>query len=102
LTCASTRTGNHTVGLENAEDLVSSDDLGLGDTVGVTEDFTDPEYCQYLNATVARLYPYWEGVAPFFASLPICSTTCSGVVLSHAGAVREYGMAEADIPFPLL
>ena len=30
------------------------------------------------------------------------STTPSGVNLSHDGGVREYGMAEADIPLPLL
>lgn len=34
------------------------------------------------------------------ASLQIWSTTCSGVVLSHEGGVREYGMAEDDMPFP--
>lgn len=33
--------------------------------------------------------------------LQICSSTWAGVVLSHAGAVREYGSAEAEIPFPL-
>lgn len=27
--------------------------------------------------------------------------TCSGVVFNHAGGAREYGMAEADMPFPL-
>lgn len=27
--------------------------------------------------------------------------TCSGVVFNHAGGVREYGIAEADMPFPL-
>lgn len=44
MTCAlfsSTRTGNRTVGLENSEDLVASDDLDLGDTVRVTKDLTD-------------------------------------------------------------
>ncbi len=53
--------------------------------------------CESLRTT-----PIWEGVAPFFASLQIWSTTCSGVVLSHAGGVREYGIALADIPLPLL
>jgi hypothetical protein len=42
LTCASTGTGNHTLRLENAENLVSGNDLYLGNAVGVTEDFTDP------------------------------------------------------------
>ena len=88
--------------LEDAEDLVSGDDLDLGDTVGVTEDLANPKDRQHTSATFAQLCSYWEGVAPFFASLAICSTTCSGVVLSHAGGVREYGIAEADIPFPLL
>lgn len=37
----STRVGYHTVGLEDAEDLVSGDNLGLGDTVGVTKDLTN-------------------------------------------------------------
>lgn len=46
--------------------------------------------------------PIWDGVAPFFASLQIWSTTASGVVLSQAGGVREYGMAEALMPLPLL
>lgn len=32
----------------------------------------------------------------------ICSTTDSGVSLNQAGERREYGMAEADMPFPLL
>jgi hypothetical protein len=59
LTCASTGAGNRTVGLEDTEDLVSGNNcenvsmriskdfnvaeltLGLGDTVRVTEDFTD-------------------------------------------------------------
>jgi hypothetical protein len=77
------------VRLEDAEDLVSGDDLDLRDAVGVTEDFTDPADRQYREVSVAHLCPYCEGVAPFFASLSICSTTCSGVVLSHAGAVRE-------------
>lgn len=90
------------MGLEDTEDLVSGNDLDLRDTVGVTKDLTNPIDRQYSDATVAQLNPYCEGVAPFFASLPICSTTCSGVILSHAGGVREYGMAEADIPFPLL
>lgn len=53
--------------------------------------------CESLRTT-----PIWDGVAPFFASLQIWSTTCSGVVFNHAGGVREYGMAEADMPFPLL
>lgn len=76
-----------------------------------------------------RTTPICEGVAPFFASLQICSTTCSGVVLSlvgsvslyslflylylylsfsllvgitnQLGGVREYGIADAEIPFPL-
>ena len=30
------------------------------------------------------------------------STTVSGVDLNHVGTCREYGMAEALIPFPLL
>ena len=41
-----------------------------------------------------RATPICEGVAPLRASLQIWSTTCSGVVLSHAGGVREYGTAE--------
>lgn len=35
-----------------------------------------------------RMTPIWEGVAPFLASLQIWSTTWSGVVLSHDGALR--------------
>lgn len=35
-----------------------------------------------------RMTPIWEGVAPFLASLQIWSTTWSGVVLSHEGALR--------------
>ena len=27
---------------------------------------------------------------------------CSGVTFSHEGGVREYGIALADMPFPLL
>jgi hypothetical protein len=46
--------------------------------------------------------PICDGVAPFFASLHIWSTTWSGVVFNHAGGVREYGMADDDIPLPLL
>ena len=34
-------TGNRTIGLEDSEDLVASDDLDLGDTVRVTKDLTD-------------------------------------------------------------
>jgi hypothetical protein len=49
-----------------------------------------------------RTTPIWDGVAPFLASLQICSTTCSGVVFNQAGAVRLYGRAEAEMPFPLL
>lgn len=41
-----------------------------------------------------RATPICDGVAPLRAILQICSTTCSGVVLSHAGGVREYGTAE--------
>ena len=41
MTCASARAGYHTVRLEDAEDLVSGNDLGLGDTVGVTKDLTN-------------------------------------------------------------
>ena len=36
-----------------------------------------------------RMTPIWEGVAPFLASLQICSTTCSGVVFNHEGGLRE-------------
>ena len=46
--------------------------------------------------------PICDGVAPFLASLQICSTTLSGVDLNQVGTEREYGMAEAEIPFPLL
>jgi hypothetical protein len=59
MTCASTGAGDHTVGLKDSEDLVSSNDyeqlasaigadqvakltLGLGDTMRVTEDLTNP------------------------------------------------------------
>lgn len=59
--------------------------------------FTCAIPCESLNTT-----PICEGVAPFFASLQIWSTTCSGVVLSHAGGVREYGIALALMPLPLL
>ena len=48
-----------------------------------------------------RTTPICDGVAPFRASLQIWSTIWSGEVLNHAGGVREYGMAEAEIPFPL-
>lgn len=40
-TCASAGAGNRTVTLEDSENLVSSDDLDLGDTVRVTKDLTD-------------------------------------------------------------
>jgi hypothetical protein len=36
-----------------------------------------------------RVTPIWEGVKPLRASLMICSTTSSGVVLSHDGGVRR-------------
>ena len=44
-----------------------------------------------------RATPICDGVAPLRASLQIWSTTCSGVVLSHAGGVREYGTAEEPV-----
>ena len=63
-----------------------------------------------------RVTPIWDGVRPLRASLMMCSTTSSGVVLSHDGGVRRYGRAEeaeegsasnqrmsgndAHIPFP--
>ena len=53
--------------------------------------------CESLSTT-----PICDGVAPFLASLQIWSTTCSGVIFSHEGGVREYGMAEAEMPLPLL
>jgi len=49
-----------------------------------------------------RTTPIWDGVAPFFASLQIWSTTCSGVVFNHAGGWREYGIAEDEMPLPPL
>lgn len=64
--------------------------LGLGDTVRVTKDLTNPAILVNPLSSIACCgVPYWEGVAPFFASFWICSTTCSGVVLSHAGGLRE-------------
>ena len=41
-----------------------------------------------------RVTPIWDGVRPLRASLIMCSTTSSGVVLSHDGGVRRYGRAE--------
>jgi hypothetical protein len=46
--------------------------------------------------------PICDGVAPFFASLQMLSTTWSGVLLNHVGTEREYGIAEALMPLPLL
>ena len=46
--------------------------------------------------------PICDGVAPFFASLQMLSTTCSGVLLNQVGTEREYGIAEALMPLPLL
>jgi len=76
--------------LENTEDLVAGNNANLGDTVRVTEDLANPGSP---SASIPASFPcgrsYWEGVAPFFASLQICSTTCSGVVFNHAGGLRE-------------
>ena len=41
-----------------------------------------------------RVTPIWDGVKPLRASLQMCSTTSSGVVLSHVGGARRYGSAE--------
>lgn len=49
-----------------------------------------------------RTTPICDGVAPFRASLQMLSTTVSGVDLNQVGTDREYGIAEALIPFPLL
>jgi hypothetical protein len=41
-----------------------------------------------------RVTPIWDGVRPLRASLMMCSTTSSGVVLSQVGGARRYGRAE--------
>ena len=93
---------DHTVGLENAKDLVACS------TSAVRALMDRAQYTPVTTLTCAtpcesrRTTPICEGVAPFFASLQIWSTTCSGVVLSQAGGVREYGIALAEMPFPLL
>ena len=51
-------------------------------TVAVTEDLANPAHVSKSNLLRGYIDSYWEGVAPFLASLQICSTTCSGVVLS--------------------
>jgi hypothetical protein len=84
--------GHRTVRLEDAEDLVAGNNLDLGDTVRVTEDLTDPiipSVCSLPKTSHCMVSAYWEGVAPFLASLQIWSTTCSGVVFNHAGGLRE-------------
>ncbi len=85
----------------------TSDNLDLGDTVGVTEDNTDLGWESTLLGELAdlvdNLIVLLETVARFPA-MRVCTSelrTCSGVVFNHAGGVREYGMAEADMPFPL-
>ena len=44
-----------------------------------------------------RVTPIWDGVKPLRACLQMCSTTSSGVVLSHEGGARRYGSAEDAI-----
>jgi hypothetical protein len=49
-----------------------------------------------------RSTPIWDGVRPFFDSLQILSQTSCDSDLHQLAFPRRYGMAEADIPFPLL
>jgi hypothetical protein len=46
-----------------------------------------------------RTTPICDGVRPFFASLQVRSVISSVLVLSHVGALREYGMEEPEMPF---
>ena len=69
------------------------------------------------------MHSAFDLLAPFFANLQICSTICSkqrlesalhsfvrgraadclpGVFLTYEGVLREYGVALADMPLPLL
>eukprot|EP01043_Picozoa_sp_COSAG02_P020925 COSAG02_NODE_1047_length_14982_cov_4.007929_6_plen_180_part_00 len=49
-----------------------------------------------------RRTPICDGVRPFFDSLQILSQTSCDSDLHQLAFPRRYGMAEADIPFPLL
>ena len=49
-----------------------------------------------------RMTPICDGVSPFFDILQIWSHTSDGSRLSQLGGARRYGMAEADMPLPLL
>lgn len=82
----------------------TSDNLDLSDTVGITEDNTDLGWGCALLGKLADLVDNLIILLETVAILLLVFRelrTCSGVVFNHAGAVREYGMAEADMPFPL-
>lgn len=82
----------------------TSDNLDLSDTVGVTEDNTDLGWSCALLGKLADLVDnlrYVRDCRNGFVDVFRELRTCSGVVFNHAGAAREYGMAEADMPFPL-
>lgn len=81
-----------TVGLEDTENLVSCNFCQPATPFPMRGSFVHIPVTILTWATPwesRRTTPICEGVAPFFASLQIWSTTWSGVVLSHAGAERE-------------
>lgn len=101
--CLSGEKGSiRTTGLEDAQDLVSySSHMLLANNLPflpsfprINEDTSSSNNIPVTTLTWAmpwlsrRTTPICEGVAPFLASLQICSTTCSGVVFSHEGGLR--------------
>lgn len=80
-----------TLSLQDSQDLVTSNETDLGNTMGIPEDNTfiiGPIYClntssfEFIHMMILNL-PICDGERPFLASLKICSLTLSEVSFNH-------------------